>query len=93
MDLGISGRTAFVAASSRGLGRAAAEALAAEGVHLLMNARDAGPLTEAAASVREAHQVRVLEVAGDLSDPSEVQRVLAAGSDEYGEWCAACWAA
>lgn len=84
MDLGISGRTAFVAASSRGLGRAAAEALAAEGVDLLMNARDAGPLAEAAAAVREAHRVRVLEAAGDLSDAGEVERVLAAGFDEYG---------
>jgi 3-oxoacyl-[acyl-carrier protein] reductase len=86
MDLGISGRTAFVAASSRGLGRAAAEALAAEGVHLLMNARGAGPLAEAAAAVRDAHGVRVLEAAGDLSDPREVDRLLAAGFDEYGSF-------
>ncbi|MEJ2217937.1 MAG: SDR family oxidoreductase [Gemmatimonadota bacterium] len=86
MDLGISGRTAFVAASSRGLGRAAAEALAAEGVHLLMNARGEGPLAEAAGAVRETHGVRVLEAPGDLADPGVVQRVLAAGFEEFGRF-------
>lgn len=84
MDLGISGRTAFVAASSRGLGRASAEALAAEGVDLMMNARGAEALSEAAAAVREAHGVRVLEAAGDLADPAEVERMLAAGIEAFG---------
>ena len=37
MELGIAGRTAFIAASSRGLGRACAEALAAEGVNVFIN--------------------------------------------------------
>jgi 3-oxoacyl-[acyl-carrier protein] reductase len=86
MDLGISGRTAFVAASSRGLGRAAAEALAAEGVHLLMNARGAAALAAAAGAVREVHNVRVLDVAGDLADPAEVERVLGAGREAYGSF-------
>jgi 3-oxoacyl-[acyl-carrier protein] reductase len=39
MDLGITGRTALVCASSKGLGRGCAEALAAEGVDLVLNAR------------------------------------------------------
>lgn len=84
MDLGIQDRTAFVAASSRGLGRAAAEALAAEGVDLLMNARGADTLAAAAAAVRDAHGVHVLEVAGDMADPTDVERALAAGLEEYG---------
>jgi 3-oxoacyl-[acyl-carrier protein] reductase len=41
MDLGLTGRTAIVCAASKGLGRACAEALAAEGVDLVLNARDA----------------------------------------------------
>ena len=44
MDLGIAGRTAIVCASSRGLGRACAEALAREGVHVTLNGRDAEAL-------------------------------------------------
>jgi NAD(P)-dependent dehydrogenase (short-subunit alcohol dehydrogenase family) len=40
MDLGLKGRTAIVCAASKGLGRACAEALAAEGVALVLNARD-----------------------------------------------------
>lgn len=86
MDLGISGRTAFVAASSRGLGRAVADALAAEGVHLLMNARGAGPLAQAAAAVRDAYGVRVLDAPGDLADPGDVEHVLAAGLQEFGRF-------
>ena len=50
MDLGIAGRVALVAASSKGLGRAVAEELAAEGAHLVMCARGEEALAEAVAS-------------------------------------------
>ena len=50
MDMGIKGRTALVCAASKGLGRGCAEALAAEGVNLVIVARTAGPL-EATASI------------------------------------------
>lgn len=55
MDLGITGRRAFVAASSQGLGLACATALAREGVHVTLNGRDAARL----ASAREAVEAEV----------------------------------
>jgi 3-oxoacyl-[acyl-carrier protein] reductase len=66
MDLGIRGRTALVCAASKGLGRACAEALAAEGAHLVVNARSAGPLEEAAAALRR-HGVSVAAIACDVT--------------------------
>ena len=68
MDLGIRGRRALVCASSKGLGRGCAEALAAEGVDLVMNARGAEALEATAAAIREAHGVSVTAVAADITD-------------------------
>jgi 3-oxoacyl-[acyl-carrier protein] reductase len=78
MDLGISGRRALVCASSKGLGRGCAEALAAEGVHLVMNARGAEALEEAAAAIRAAHGVEVVTVAADITTEDGRAKVLAA---------------
>ncbi|MDF1505669.1 SDR family oxidoreductase [Roseisolibacter sp. H3M3-2] len=83
MDLGLGGKVALVAASSRGLGRAVAEELAREGAHLVMCARGAEALEEAAAAVRAAG-TRVLALAADLSEPAEVARVTRAALDEFG---------
>jgi 3-oxoacyl-[acyl-carrier protein] reductase len=67
MDLGIAGKKALVTASSRGLGRGCAEALAAAGVDLVMNARGAGALEAAAEAIRVAHGVSVTTVAADVT--------------------------
>jgi len=67
MDLGIKNRTAIVCASSKGLGKACALALAREGVHLTINARDAQRLEETAAEIRAASGVRVEAVVGDIT--------------------------
>jgi 3-oxoacyl-[acyl-carrier protein] reductase len=77
-DLGIRGRRAIVCASSRGLGRACAEALAREGVHLTLNGRRADALAEAAEAIRGAHGVEVSSVAGDIGDEATRERLLAA---------------
>ncbi|MGO1276487.1 MAG: SDR family NAD(P)-dependent oxidoreductase, partial [Corynebacterium variabile] len=69
MDLGIAGRWAMVCASSKGLGFGCADALAAEGVNLVVNARSAGPLGEAAEQLRR-HGVEAREVVGSVTDPS-----------------------
>ncbi len=66
MDLGIANRRAIVCASSRGLGRACAEALAREGVHVTLNGRDAERLEATADALRAAHAVTVQSVAGDI---------------------------
>ncbi len=67
MDLGIRGRRALVCASSKGLGRGCAEALAAAGVDLVLNARGAGPLEATAAAIRDRHGVSVVTVAADVA--------------------------
>ncbi|SDN37330.1 3-oxoacyl-[acyl-carrier protein] reductase [Lutimaribacter pacificus] len=78
MDLGIKGKRALVCASSKGLGRGCAEALAAEGVDLVMNARSDGPLQEAAQAIRDAHGVGVTAVAADITSEEGRARVLEA---------------
>lgn len=84
MDLGIRGRVALVAASSRGLGRAVAEELAAEGVDLVLCARGGDALRETAAAIRQSTGVRVEEVVADLADPADVERVVQAASGTFG---------
>jgi 3-oxoacyl-[acyl-carrier protein] reductase len=78
MDLGIAGRRALVTAASKGLGRGCAEALAAAGVELIINARGAEALAAAAAAIRAAHGVKVTAVAADITDPAGRAAVLAA---------------
>ena len=78
MDLGISGKRALVTASSKGLGRGCAEALAAAGVDLVLNARTAGPLEETAEAIRAAHGVSVTAVAADITDAFGRGQVLEA---------------
>lgn len=77
MDLGIRGKRALVCASSRGLGRGCAEALAAAGVDLVINARGAAALEETAAALRAAHGVNVKAIAADITTETGRAEVLA----------------
>ncbi len=81
MDLGLSGKRALVCASSKGLGRGCAEALAAEGVALVLNARGAAALEATAAEIRAAHGVHVTTVAADITTEEGRAAVLAAAGD------------
>ena len=81
MDLGIKGRTALVCASSKGLGRGCAEALAAEGVDLVLNARGSEALEATAASIRDAYGVAVTSIAADITSETGQAAVLAAAGD------------
>src|SRR5437764_13078705 len=68
VDLGIKGRRAIVGASSKGLGRACAMALANEGVHVRLTARGAEALAKTAADIRRGYRaVTATEVAGDIT--------------------------
>ena len=78
MDLGIKGKWAIVCASSKGLGKGCATALAAEGVNLLMNARTTGPLELAAKEIRASFDVIVKTVACDITTEHGQAAVLAA---------------
>ena len=81
MDLGIAGKTALVCASSKGLGLGCAEALAAAGVNLVMNARGAEALEASAQAIRDAHGVTVTTVAADITtDAGRAQVLDAAGA-------------
>ncbi|WP_306029786.1 SDR family oxidoreductase [Stappia sp. MMSF_3263] len=78
MDLGISGRTAIVCASSRGLGRGCAEALAAAGCNLVVNGLDAVRLDATASDIRARFGVDVTPVVANVSTPEGQEALLAA---------------
>jgi 3-oxoacyl-[acyl-carrier protein] reductase len=84
MDLGLRGRVALVAASSKGLGRAVAEELAAEGVSLALCARGAEPLRITAEAIAKQHGVPVLPVAADVGKPGEAERVAGEAIARFG---------
>ena len=76
MDLGIKGRRALVCASSKGLGRGCAEALAAEGVNLVLNARGSEALEATAEAIRAEYGVDVTAVAADITTEAGQAEVL-----------------
>jgi 3-oxoacyl-[acyl-carrier protein] reductase len=78
MDLGISGKRALVCASSKGLGRGCAEALAQAGVNLVMNARGSDALEATAADIRATYGVEVTTVAADVTTAEGQAKVLEA---------------
>lgn len=78
MDLGIAGKTAIVCAASKGLGKACAQALAREGVHVTINARTAETLEATAEEIRQETGVKVTAVACDITSPEGRAEVLAA---------------
>jgi 3-oxoacyl-[acyl-carrier protein] reductase len=79
MDLGLAGRVAVVTAASKGLGRASAEALAAEGAKVVLNARSADLLEEVAAGMDDA-----VVVPGDISDPDLPAQLVRTAVDRWG---------
>ena len=81
MDLGIAGKRALVCASSKGLGRGCAEALAEAGVDLVLNARGAEALEATAQDIRARYGVTVTAIAGDITKDADRARVLDAAGD------------
>ena len=84
MDLGIRGKVALVAASSKGLGRAVAEELAAEGANLVLCARGEEALSQTAESIRQRSGVDVVHVAADVSEAAGLERVAGAALKKFG---------
>jgi 3-oxoacyl-[acyl-carrier protein] reductase len=78
MNLNIAGKRAIVCASSRGLGRACAEALSAEGVHVVLNGRDPDRLEQAAGEIERATGSPVTPMAGDVTTAEGREALLAA---------------
>jgi 3-oxoacyl-[acyl-carrier protein] reductase len=78
MDLGISGRTAIVCASSQGLGKGCALALAEAGVSLVINGRNRSLLDQTADEIRSTHGVEVKAVLADVATAEGQAALLAA---------------
>src|SRR5262249_19799788 len=78
MDLGIAGRKAIVCASSRGLGRACAFALAQAGCAVVANGRDGKTLEATAAELRQATGAKVTAAVGDVATPAGQAALLGA---------------
>lgn len=84
MDLGISGRVAVVTAASRGLGKACATELAAEGARVMINARDRERLSGAADEIQSAVGHEVAALAGDVTDEGYVRELIAETKLRFG---------
>jgi 3-oxoacyl-[acyl-carrier protein] reductase len=80
MELGLRGRTAVIGGATSGLGRASAEALAAEGCRLLIWSRDEARLAATAEQLRTAHGVEVALIAADAAEQSAAEVVAAAAT-------------
>src|SRR6266700_2914911 len=78
MELGIAGRKAIVCASSRGLGRACAFALAQAGCDVVINGRDGKTLDATAAELRQATGAKVTPAVGDVATPAGQAALLGA---------------
>jgi 3-oxoacyl-[acyl-carrier protein] reductase len=84
MDLGLQGKVAFVAAASRGLGRAVAEELAAEGASLVLCSRNTDTLSLVGEQIVKTSGVPVFYVAADVSNAEDVTRAVQAGIEKFG---------
>ena len=76
MELGLKGKVAVVTGASRGIGRAVAVELAKEGCDLVVAARSADPLAALAAEISARHERRVIPVAVDLREASNVAKLV-----------------
>jgi short-subunit dehydrogenase len=84
VELGLRDKVAVVTGASAGIGLAIAHGLAAEGVHLVMAARDPARLSDAGAKIAERCGVRVISVAGDVGTPDGAASLVAAAEGEFG---------
>ncbi len=78
MDLGLKGKRAIICASSKGLGRACAMALAEAGCEVVINGRDAATLEATAKAIAEATGAHVIPIAADVGTPEGRKALLAA---------------
>jgi len=84
VDLGLAGKVALVAASSKGLGKASALALAREGARVTICARTEADLDAAAGEIRRETGAEVLAVPADLASAAGIHSVVAATAERFG---------
>jgi 3-oxoacyl-[acyl-carrier protein] reductase len=84
MDLGLKDKVALIAASSKGLGRASAEAIAQEGAKVTICARNEEALKATREEIMAATGAEVLAVVADMSNPDDIQRIVQQTVDRFG---------
>lgn len=84
MDYKLKGKVALICGASAGMGRAVAEALAAEGTDLFLVSRREEALSALAMELRRAHGVQVLFSAGDLARAQDISRIIDEHHEAYG---------
>ncbi len=84
MDLGIKGKTSIVCGASQGLGRASAEALANEGVNLVICSRNFNRIFSTARSISENFGVSVVPIAADISLPESHDKLVNEAIKQFG---------
>ncbi len=84
MDLGLQNKVAIITGGSIGIGLAIAEGLAAEGVHLVLVARQEERLQAEAERLAAHYQVQAIGVAADVSTPAGIAAILAATTETFG---------
>ena len=76
MDMGLKGKNAIICASSRGLGKGCAKALASEGVDLVINGRDQEVLSSTANEIRNEFNIKVIEFCADITSKDSQSKLL-----------------
>ncbi|MBI2683573.1 MAG: SDR family oxidoreductase [Acidobacteriales bacterium] len=84
MNTGLKNKVVIIAGASQGMGRAAAEAFAAEGAKIAIFARNQAVLKEAAQSIEKKHGAEVLAEAIDVTDQERVRKFVAAVAGRFG---------
>jgi NAD(P)-dependent dehydrogenase (short-subunit alcohol dehydrogenase family) len=84
MDLELRGKVAVVTGGSVGIGLAVAHALAAEGVHVAICARDPDRVEREAKGIAQAHGVTALGIPADVSRPGDIDRAAARIAEKFG---------
>ncbi len=86
MNLGLKDKTAIVCGASQGLGRACAEALAAEGASLVMCSRNFDRIFQAARSISETYGATAVPIAADLTQPDTPDKLVREAVAKFGVW-------
>ena len=84
METGLRGKTVLITGASQGMGRATAEAFAAEGARLAMCARNQKTLEAAQAEISSRHKTEVMVEAVDVTDADKLRRFVAAAAGHFG---------